>query len=227
MVLAIAAFLMVGIMVGITFTVQRQRFADSVNATQSYIQQQYNESQATAIDRNADADCAGARGASNCLVLGKLVDLDKKVDDEQIMQTYNVIIDNANFDAPAYKDKNALEIINALNPRARPDNSEEFFVPWGAGLQPPTGQSTPVVDANIPVRYIAILRSPRTGELGVYRVNSTGDSVPEGSLQFVELTDKVHTCLVSAEIAAKASLEISKIASQDGVTTKFDGADCS
>jgi len=222
MVLAIAALLMVGIMAGISFAVQRQRFSDSVNSTQSYIQQQYNESQTVTINRGGDVDCQGSRGASNCLVLGKLIDLYKVSGDDYVMHTRNVIIDNADFESDTYRDRDALDTINLLHPRTKEDDSEDFLVPWGASLKQPA-------DGSIPVRYIAILRSPRTGELNVYKLTSVSDDAPnDTSLHFVELDDKIHTCIASSELTAtEASLEIDKTASQDGVTTKFDGADCS
>lgn len=235
MVLAIAALLMIGIMVGISFAVQRQRFSDSVNSTQSYIQQQYNESQNAIINRNNDdPNCNGARGASDCLVLGKLIDLYyyQGSDDTYVMKTYDVIVNNADFDKDPYKSVTDIRLlINMLTPRSRDDDNEAFLVPWGATLdQPRDSSDTPIQrDSGTPVRYIAILRSPRTGELGVYKVNSLSDDVPNGdTLQFSELDGRVYTCISSAELSGtRALLEIGKTASQDGVTTKFDEATCS
>ncbi len=49
--LGVAALLLASMMTGITLAINRQRFSDSANSTQSFLQKQFNETQNTLNDR--------------------------------------------------------------------------------------------------------------------------------------------------------------------------------
>ncbi len=239
--LGVAGLLLASMMVGITVSVKRQRFADSVNATQGFLQQQFNETQNTLNDRvaqvcdNATPGSGGietqTRGASKCLIAGKLLDIrPTPAGSEGTIAVHNVLIkadlpaDYATLpggDVELFQNQlNTTVVENALN-------DTTFRVPWGAELPQLRYGSTPLASSDI--RYIALLRSPVSGSIGLYYMVSTADlSTPsqvigDSDLRPFAPNEAARVCINSVDIStAKALLKISPVSSQDSVTTHFD-----
>jgi type II secretory pathway pseudopilin PulG len=87
--LGVTGMLAVGILVGSSVAIGQQRYRDSVNSLKSYIQQQYGETSNVINDHGQNWDCntsgvvsdvggtsGQARGASDCVVLGRFIKLD-------------------------------------------------------------------------------------------------------------------------------------------------------
>src|SRR5688500_5854731 len=91
--LGISGLLLVMLLAGTTVTIQRQRYSDSINSTQSLFQRQFNEAMNVTNAREGKELCnasnfivptddasAEARGTSDCLVLGKAIDIPRGTD---------------------------------------------------------------------------------------------------------------------------------------------------
>ncbi len=250
MVLAISSLLLVSMATGVTLAVQRQRFSDSANGSQSFLQQQFNQTQNTINDRgnglcgNPDdpgsAPNTSVRGASNCLVLGKLIELEKDTgNDESRISTFDVIAKNVDVYAAPYDDDSDITLIRSIYPTAIKQTTQDstYIVPWGARF-------SDIKDADgsgnndSPVTFIALFRSPRSGILRIYKINDTtlfaGDDTAETKrlstgdtdTNIQEITnDSVKMCLKSVDLANfRAMLEIIPSGSQDGIVTHFDDA---
>lgn len=249
MVLAISSLLLVSMATGVTLAVQRQRFSDSANGSQSFLQQQFNQTQNTINDRgnglcgNPDdpgsAPNTSVRGASNCLVLGKLIELEEDTgNDESRISTFDVIAKNVDVYAVPYDDDSDITLIRSIHPTALKQTTQDstYIVPWGARL-------SDIKDANgsgnndSPVNFIGLFRSPRTGILRIYKIVDTTPfasdaadtrrlSASGADTNIQEITnDSVKMCLKSVDLANfRAMLEIIPSGSQDGIVTHFDDA---
>lgn len=246
---AVSGLLLVTMLTGIGLAVQRQRFTDSVNGTQSFLQQQYNESQIT-INNRAANQCGGseARGASDCLVIGKIIDLGNGTGDESVIKSYPVIVNEKQVSAQP----NATPFIDvfldySVQAKALQNSTDEqsYIVPWGAKLgtiMDSRGKLT--TTGASPVRYIMIVRSPLSGVISTFKLtlqptdelfltgvdthDLTGlvDNFVDSDANGDGINDSnqaIKACLSSADITnANALLRIAPGSSQDAVTTQFD-----
>ena len=235
---AVSSLLLFTLMVGITIAVQRQRFTDSVNSAQSFLQQQYNETQTTINNRSSLA-CGDAvsRGTSDCLVIGKIIDLlpANNNSDDNRFNSYNVTAD-----ATLPSNANALDnvtLLNQLHPTAvrEQTNDQEYIVAWGAQirlLRDSEGDGNNDTSAGSAVRYLLILRSPTSGLMQTYELNSMNDIFSANDTE--DLSGRISllggsseraikACVTSADlIGVNALLTIEESGTQDGVTTAFD-----
>jgi prepilin-type N-terminal cleavage/methylation domain-containing protein len=240
MVLAISSLLLVLMMTGITLAVQRQRFSDSVNGTQSFLQEQFNLTQNTVNDRTTsvcgDPNNPGVTtdtsvaGSSKCIVLGKFIDfIPGTATIESSIRSYDVVGTNVDPDDPMYINKSDLALLNAINPTViQQTEAGNYTVPWGAGLHDPR-DATNISNGQVATAW-AILRSPRNGLLHVYKVAigmlSTA-SIPtytsiSGDLQEI-VNGSIKVCINSVDLlSSKAMLEVIPSGSQDGIVTHFD-----
>lgn len=234
---AVASMLLFVLMVGITLTVQRQRFSDSVNSAQSFLQQQYNETQTTINNReNSPCGTAVNRGTSDCLVLGKIIDLQAPANAEgdNIVRSYDIV---ANADLPAnISSLDDITLLNQINPTAirEVNNDQEYIVAWGAQLRDVRdthGEDDPA--SSTPTRYVLVLRSPASGLIQTYTLSDTNDLFSTG-VDTEPLTGRVVpfqgtsnqsvvACISSVDIVGvNALLTVEQGGSQDGITTQFD-----
>ncbi len=243
LVLSISSLLLILMLTGITLAVQQQRFSDSVNGSQSFIQRQFNSTQNILNNRpngtcnpdNPGTPSAGVddvRGSSACLVLGKLLDIQGGAD-ESTITSYDVIAEDVDVQDAIYDDFNDLELISSIHPTAiEPDNTE-YIVPWGARVSDIRDAGT-ISGPGSGVRYIALLRSPKSGVIHVYRIGGIIDVNPlsfpaalarsKTDTDIREITEgSVKMCLSSIDLANfNAMLEIIPSGSQDGIVTHFD-----
>lgn len=240
--LGVAALLLGSMMAGITLAVQRQRFSDSVNATQGFLQQQFNETQNTINERANGVPCKDAqpgtggpgtesRGASKCLVVGKILDFGPTAaGSDSTITTHDVLIKSELPEDYATFSGGDLGLFQTeLETRAVQNslNDTVFKVPWGARLpQLNIGDASPPPDSDI--RYIALLRSPVSGSTALYYLeNFSGDMAAiqaiGGDLKAFSPDQAARVCVNSVELSsAKSLLKIAAVGSQDGVTTHFD-----
>ncbi len=251
--LAVSGMLIVGLIGGIALSIQRQRFTDSMNSTQSFLQSQFNETEYTLNNRD-QAPCSSGQvgqpsgnsflGASECLVIGKLIDLGLPATDqnESTISVYDVL---ANAQPPDnYTDITAfpstLSLLKSpqmgVTAQFNSKNKQDFLVPWGAQIKKVVRDEddTPAnknrVDTSKSIRYIALLRSLIDGTTGVYKVDSlnltpdSNGSVALGSL--LSQAYNTHLCIASQDaIQFKGAVTIIPISSQDSITTDIDGSE--
>lgn len=251
LVLAVSSLLLAFMATGITLAVQRQRFSDSVNGTQSFLQQQFSLTQNTINNRlatscdpanpgNPIAVDPSERGASGCLVIGRLLEFEGPTgpNQESTIFSYDVIGTNVDTEFPPYKDYSDIELIRAIKPTVIKQGTADvsYIVPWGAEL-------TTIQDAdgtggnNTAVRFIVILRSPRSGIVHVYKIHDIAAFSGSGltvkllstgpldtNIQDV-VNASVKMCVKSVDLTSFGSLlEVRPSGSQDGIVTHFDDA---
>ena len=253
--LGISALVIVTLLTATTFSIQRQRFTDSVNGSQAFLQQQYNEVDVT-LNNRSDKVCSAAeslaskRGASKCVIVGKIIDLNPPINTnastnpnkEHYIRSYYVI-----GDIPVDADGYDINNITTLDPNfnltaiSADDSNQQFIIPWGAVF---TDQSVRDSGGSINrtgttlVNYLLILRSPKTGLVQTLKYVGTtplfngADVVralsPTDIREFDNADDdpSVKACMQSADIVtATALLKIQPLGSQDAVTTQFDGVE--
>ncbi len=151
-----------------------------------------------------------------------------------------MIAKNVDSEVAPFKDYSDLEFIRAIFPTVIKQTNLDttYVVPWGA-------QITDIKDADAdgnndtPVNYIALLRSPRSGILRVYKLDNSApfntsfansaDTTRRLSANVLEVkiqpvvNDSVKMCLKSVDLTNfRAMLEIIPNGSQDGIVTHFD-----
>jgi type II secretory pathway pseudopilin PulG len=253
LVLGISSLLLMLMMVGITLAVQRQRFSDSVNGTQSFLQQQFNFTQNVLNDRSTGScgdptnpgDTATAdpsdRGASGCVVLGKLLEIAVATgDDESTVNSYDVVGTDVDTTVAPYKDYSDLELMRAIHPTVIKQTATDtsYIVPWGAQIANLKDADKVGGNSSV-VRFVALLRSPRSGIIHVYKMDtaapfnvpfsSSADTLRQLSSSSVDTrlqeiaNDSLKMCVSSVDLANfRAMLEIIPSGSQDGIISHFD-----
>ncbi len=194
--LGISALLLVSLMAGITAAINRQRFTDSVQSTQSFLQKQFSETINVVNNRPAnlgtggDCDETGApeRGASSCIIIGRALYFEA---DKDVVTAYPITSKDPTVDS-LESTTDEWEDISKLDPKIRDNiNVESYPLPWAAkttsinrvsGIEISrsdslnSGEITGGTKGDDTINYIILLRSPYTGRTFVYGYNgSQGD----------------------------------------------------
>ena len=186
MFLGISALLMVGLISGITLSIQRQRYTDSVQSTQSFLQRQFNETLNTINNReqNCGASPNIQRGASDCLVLGKLISFSPGSPGSDEIRVRTIISTTEPTEGELEAANSEDTVWQLYAPVVRDDSNEESYnIPWGAEVQSANlldnfqligdrTTGTPVGN----ISNIAVLRSPKSGATFVYSFDTNIDA---------------------------------------------------
>jgi Tfp pilus assembly protein FimT len=225
--LGISGLLLVGLLAGTTVAIQRQRYSDSVNTTQSFIQQQYGEALNVVNTRAGAEACnssnvvvpagsgsAEAPGTSPCLVLGRALDVEANGSD--IIAYHVVGRPIAGEDDPNLTDDQLLQQYQPT--LVKTIGANDYEVPWGAKI------SSMRQAARGPVNRLLILRSPRSGVLYTYAYNSvTGQANASSGISVVNRSSPVAICIQSADFVASTSVvSVSMAGGPEAVKTAFD-----
>lgn len=233
---AITGALLITLLAGTSIGIQRQRYSDSVNTTQSFFQQQYSEvvnvinsREGAEVCRSSDnlvepavGASAEAPGASRCIVMGRAIDVPVSSDNRGTIATYAVV----GSEPSGRIDPNLTddEVIRLYRPTlVRLVGSSEYEVPWGAQIVG-VRQESP---ENNPVNRMLLIRSPKSGVTYSYSYNntSTDSSVVAG----VSAGNRVHplnVCMQSADLIASTSIiHIEMSGGPEAVTAQFDVTD--
>ena len=219
--LAISGALIVALLTTVGVTISRQRFSDSVNGAQAFVQSQYNET-LNVVNNREPASCGtggngatspgtGAattnRGASNCVVLGKAIDF---TIGSSVVTAYPVV----GREPAADPDATGAELLAKYAPGIDTNNPETYEVSWGASVIGVRQQNT-----NRTITRILLLRSPDSGLVLAYGGDRSAS--PASALGVTAGTYDV--CIQSADLTNAVSMvALSPIAGAEGVTTKFD-----
>ena len=234
MFLGILALLMVGLISGITLSIQRQRYTDSIQSTHSFLQRQFNETLNVINNRNTETPCPSGidnRGSSNCFILGKLIVFDvggNQIAAQPIISTRNatdVEVENA---------ADEEEVLSFYQPQVQQDANEETYrIPWDARITSANFiDSFELVGDRVEgepgeaIEAIAIVRSPKSGAVFVYGVPD-----PQSGPLIDQLTadhlDPSQICIASQDIigVAPAAITFMGIGTQDAVLAQVDGTE--
>lgn len=195
---AISGLMMAGLLIGTGTSIARQRYKDSVTTLHSNVQQVYEEVAAPHNDRVAAVSgCGGSvvAGASDCVLLGKLLVLNK--DD---MTYYDVI-----GTEPARSTTNSNEdvLLQSYQPRVMQNDAaavRQAKLEWGASVRL---RETP---NELPISML-VLRSPESGFMYSYTVGRDMSIAREGEplSTMVKASNKVQRtiCVESVDVFSK------------------------
>lgn len=170
MFLAITGLLAVGILAGTGAAIAQQRYKDSVNSLQSFIQDQY--SKVTNVENGRDSTwrCAAGvveqksgepRGTGDCVILGRLV----SVDETGQRLTASDVVGQRRGDGNE-EASDIAELTKNYDIALSPINAEPADVAWGATIvKPKTTEPQPT--------NILIVRSPLSGRIMTFVDQST------------------------------------------------------
>ena len=191
--LAITGLLIVSLLAGVGTSVTTQRYRDSVQSLQSLIQAQYSNLVNVSNDQNAsaatqtknapwicnsdgtisntgDTNAGATRGQSQCVLLGRYMDIDAKgnITIEPITGTQIGTNTATNNDIQSLESNYALGLSNI--------NVQTSSMEWGATLSwPVSGSGSEPVQSG--TRSIALLfvRSPDSGTIYTFTVDTPPD----------------------------------------------------
>lgn len=148
--LAVSGVLVVAILAGSGAAIAAQRYKDAVATFQSDIQRQYEDSVAVYNGREGAADeCdGGTRGASSCIILGKMMAINGGEMVEYIVRGTEPAT------PPDVSDEYAL--LRAYSPIAVEATADSAQMEWGTGIT--VGGAEGATTATV-----LVLRSPRSG----------------------------------------------------------------
>lgn len=175
--LAITAVLVVGVMAGTSSSINNQRYKDSVNSLQSYLQKFFSEAvnvsnddrgvlQKYSCDANAKVVLNGSnvkpRGQSDCLILGKFITPDSTNRGRLKVAT---IVGVPTTDALKSTSSDDVDILSLYEIGIIPEDimSDSFEVEWGGVLRRPNGNHD--IDSKF---SILLLKSPTSNITRAY-----------------------------------------------------------
>lgn len=165
--LAITGLLVLIALIGTGNTIRTTRFSDSNRSLQAYLQKQYDNLLNGVNTRPGQEECffgivdtsaSQPPGASNCLLLGKLISLKQNTN---AIQTYDIVAHE-----PATPDftLSDTDLIKTYQPTiVRNVSVDSFQIPWGAAI----AGSKRLAD-NQASDQIALIRSPRSTHIVTY-----------------------------------------------------------
>lgn len=229
---AITGALLITLLAGTAVSIQRQRYSDSVNSTQSFFQQQYNEvlnvvnsrqgqeacDSAENLVRPATGAAAEAPGASRCIVMGKAIEVPTSDADKNSLTTYMIV---GNEPATVDSDASDDEIIRSYRPAlVRLVGSTKYQIPWDAQIVGTTQDNA----ERTPVNRLLLIRSPKSGVTYSYSYNATGTDVAvSGGVTEQNRRDTLDVCVQSRDIvSAVSSIRVAMSGGPEAVTAAFD-----
>lgn len=202
--LGITGLLALTLLGGWTTMINTQRYKDSVKTVQSFLQQQYNlvynvENAKAADDEGPFCVVNGsnepefvtsgvARGQSNCIQMGRLVNISGGSD----IRSYAIVgidiaDDTTTTDATSIRGRNPIIVQDQLSL-----SDSELTVPWQARIVNRASQGRTQQDV-----ALAIIRSPLTGSVHTYAVTTAGGNLPTDLDAVVQVANEreVNLCM--------------------------------
>lgn len=201
MFLAITGLLAVGILAGTGTAIAQQRYKDSVNSLQSFMQDQFSKVTHVTNSRDASWSCdAGSiakedgepRGSGECVILGRLITIDET---GQRLTASDVVAQRREDTDTKLSD--VEELTDNYTIGVSPIDVETEDVAWGATVVKPK--------SNMPQpTNILVVRSPLSGRILTF-VSLSTLSEPEALIHAGLATTPTSLCLEPADSAVGAS----------------------
>lgn len=213
--LAISGALVVALLATVGGAVSRQRFSDTINSTQAFLQSQVDET-LNVVNTRGNASCSTGSGntvlgsgsvqpgASNCVVLGRALDF---TPGNSHVTMYPVV-----GHEPATPSTNTgYKLLADYKPTIDTDNAESYDIAWDE----PVASIYSSGATNI--TRVLLLRSPDSGLVLTFGGNTTMlDTINAG-------TRAVNLCFKAGDLAgSEALVAVSQVSGSEGITTKFD-----
>lgn len=154
LVLAITGLVAALVLTNISSGLNQQRYTDAVNQTTDFFRGQYTQTINTQNDRSTPEGCSGAVGASDCLLLGRIVRIAGDVATVYPVIAHRDISDDLGVDA--LTDTQILGS-SQLQPGSIP--LDTYTVDWGAQLVLPDSSDT---------FTMMVVRTPVSGAIRTY-----------------------------------------------------------
>lgn len=218
--LAVTGVLAVAILVGSGVAIGQQRYRDSVNSLQSFIQSQYSEVTNIVNDRDQAWTCDSTgtvsnnttgtgqpRGTSDCVLLGRFITVDSTGTQ---LTSANVV----GYTSPSAMDaaSDILELQSNYKLSVSPIGQETDSVSWGAQVVKPK-TTTPLAISML------IVRSPLSG--AVIAFTTTGVQTDPNSMVSAANMSRVTNLCVNADVGTFVG---SRLAVQIGAYATNQGA---
>jgi type II secretory pathway pseudopilin PulG len=179
--LGISGALFAGLMIGVNNSISQERYRESVVSLSTLVQNQYNEVTNTRNDRtnsyacdtdakvsaNSDPSSAKVRGASDCVLLGKIIEIKNGGSSDNggsidIMSVVGYAPCDPNDITCNANEGSDIDVLAKYKPRVTSFDKDTSSVEWGSRVLD-VAQGHNNLTANI-----AILRSPASGLVRVF-----------------------------------------------------------
>ncbi len=162
--MGITSVLFIGLMVGVNSNINQQRYRESVFNLSTDLQDQYNEVDNTRNERDEnwrcvdgnvaeDATSGEARGTSECVLLGRAVEI---YEDGTKIRTLSVI----GVEPSDPEESSDIGVLNEHNPKLSTFSETDDYLDWGVSLKGEDNRPSTL--------SMLILRSPASGLLRVF-----------------------------------------------------------
>ncbi len=153
LVLTISSALLVALLIGTGSSINNQRYRDSINSLQSYLQSQYSEV-TNVRNSNTSNNCNGEdkpRGSSDCVILGRYI-----TSDGGTVLDVQTVVGRIPTSVSSSDDVGVIK--EYMTPYFKLDSLETYDVEWGATIV------NRVADGGTDMRFsLLILKSPNSG----------------------------------------------------------------
>lgn len=169
LVLAITGLIVTLVLVGIGNSLNQQRYTDAVNQTLDFFRGQYAQTINVQNDRSSQEGCDTggvsddgqmSRGASECLLVGRVVSGEQVGDSYQVTVRNVLALRDPSNDADIHK-KTDDEVLRASSLRSSPMVLTTYQLDWGARLLRP-GSDTPATFT------LMLVRTPISGTVKTF-----------------------------------------------------------
>lgn len=214
--LAITSMLLVIALAGTGLALRNIRFSDSSRSVHGYFQKQYDDLLNGVNARTSDVACnkgvidesgSNDAGASSCLLLGRLIDVQP---DSTTLTAYQVIgtdtVSNANAPVQDY------------NPTVVESSADPYTIPWLATVKGTKRQDGKAINS------VLFVRSPSTGVQTIYTFSRTaGATGIKGYIIPGNTRQQTNICLQSADkLGGLSMVAFSGASGQDAISLQHD-----
>lgn len=214
--LAITSLMLLIAFAGTGVALRNIRFTDSTRSVQGYFQKQYDDILNGVNARDSSFACkkgvidpsdSNNAGASSCLLLGKLLDIQPG---SSTLTAYHVIGTDAVSDPDSP--------VQAYNPSIVASSADTYTIPWLA-----TVQGTKRADGKA-INSVLFVRSPSTGEVSLYTFyRSAGATDIKSYVIPVNTKKSANICLQNADgLGGLAMIVLSGASGQDAISLQHD-----
>lgn len=219
--LAISGLLVVGILGGAGYAINVQRYKDSVNSLQSYVEGEYDRTMNTQNDRSNSLGCSAGtlteggsgmpRGTTDCLIVGRLLTVS---DDGKSFTSQTVY---AAADGSQQSDDISSLKASTLFVSDVAEQATTYTLEWGTAMTLPNSGTTPAG------YKLLIVRSPSSGTIRTF--SADGMTTIDDMITDTARTD-VTLCVdpQGLSLSNKRALRVLKDAANASAVKLVEGA---